>query len=198
MLPIFSVYVAYWRSSVGLFEMHESQEAGRLWKDTFLLCCALGDVQLLPGHGRANPKCNSFQFKGSLLLLLPFPPPCLQGSFTALLRNYLIFFTAVSWLSPVVVCEIWLSKFALFSWVPFYRNGAEIFFLSLYALPLAKTSSTVLTLVRCCLRAQLHLSATGVQSLDSSRALGPFPKPNGKLSAECVYLPSVIFCLSLF
>lgn len=141
------------------------QETGRRWKDMFLPCHTRGDVRLLPGHGRANPKCNSFQLKGSFFFFFFFS----MGVSTALLRNYLIFFT---WLSPVVICEIQLNLL-FFSWLPFYRTGAAIFFVSLYALPLAKTSSAALTHVRYCFRAQLYFAATRIQSWDSSRALDP-------------------------
>lgn len=152
MLPIFSVYVAYWRSSGGLFEMCESQEAGRLWKDRFLLCCAHGDVRLLPGRGRASPKSSSFHSKGSLLFFFPSP-----GEFCSTAKKLLDFFLLLCFLI-ISSSGMWDPvKFALFSWIPFYRNGAEIFFLSLYALPLAKTSSTALTLVRCCFRSPTPL-----------------------------------------
>lgn len=122
---------------------------------TLLLHRAHGAMWLLPGQGRAYPKPHSFQFKCSLV-------------FHSTAKELLDFLClCVSWLSPVVLRKIRLHL--LFCASSSYRNDGDVFFLSFYALSLSKSTSTAQIRFRASCRAQLHLSATGILGLDSSR-----------------------------
>lgn len=149
---------------------------------TLLLHCAHGAMWLLPGHGRAYPKPHSFQFKCSLV-------------FHSTAKEFLDFLCfCVSWLSPVVLHKIRLHL--LFCVSSSYRNDGDVFFLSFYALSLAKSTSTVR------IRLELSVEPGSTSQLLESQAWTAAgtdlpPEPNGQCQ-QCVGLCHQVFSAHIY